>query len=558
MLAAIDGDRAANDHHYLRALEHAERAGDLLQLVRIRTNRGSRLLEEGEHIEALAELEVSLRHADLIGAVPLQAMALSNRGQVFRMLGRLDEATADLVASREIFERTGSRWVGYALGHLGELYHVRGERTLAMSSFEEALAQCAPVGDTQGTVPALAGLARLVLPHDAGRARELVDRATAHPDSLGHVDALAALTEVAFAQGDTAAATQANVEGLRIARLRRDRPGLATHLALRARLTTDTQEARSLLEEARTLWSRMGCVLEEARTDVALAALEPAAGSFATIEAAVRTLRTRGARTWAEDAEAAANTLRAETATPLHVRVLGDFALQHAGRPADSEAAPAGDARQLLAYLIVMQGRSGTRERAASALWPEEGDSDERLADALRELRSTLRPLDEAGAAAIADLHADPARISSDLEVFRTEAEQGLTAVREGRLAVAEAHLSTAEAIYTGELLEGWPMRPWLAVARDDAAELYLQVVMALVDIEEDRGDSHGAVRLLLRVLERDPFDETAHLRLVACLERAGRRGESRRRYRAYTAKMQEIGVEPAPFPDITPGPDAS
>src|SRR5439155_10389625 len=42
MLAALDGDRGANDAHYLRALEHAERAGDLLQIIRIHTNRGSR------------------------------------------------------------------------------------------------------------------------------------------------------------------------------------------------------------------------------------------------------------------------------------------------------------------------------------------------------------------------------------------------------------------------------------------------------------------------------------------------------------------------------------
>lgn len=556
MLAAIDGDRAANDHYYLRALEHAERAGDLLQLVRVRTNRGSRLLEEGEHVEALAELEVSLRHADLIGAVPLQAMALSNRGQTLRRLGRLDEATADLVASRESFERTGSRWVGYAHGHLGELYHVRGERALAMSSFEEALAQCAPVGDTQGTVPALAGLARLVLPHDPRRARELADRASMHPDSLGHVEALAALTEVALAQGEPSSAAQANVEGLRVARSRRDRPGLATHLALRARLATDPQESRSLLEEARTLWSRMGCVLEEARATVALAALEPTASSIATIEAAVRTLRTRGARTWADEAEATLATLRAETAAPLQARVLGGFELQHASRPVASLATES-DARQLFAYLVVMQDRTGSRERIAVTLWPDADDANDRLLEALGDLQRTLEPLDEEAAASIGELHIDTTRISSDLGVFRDEAERGLSAVRGGHPVAAEAHLVTAETTYGGELLEGWPMQPWLAIERDDAAELYLQVVMALVDIEEERGDSHGAVRLLLRVVERDPFDEAAHLRLVSCLERAGRRGESRRRYRAYTARMQEIGVEPAPFPD-PPAPGTS
>ena len=44
-------------------------------------------------------------------------------------------------------------------------------------------------------------------------------------------------------------------------------------------------------------------------------------------------------------------------------------------------------------------------------------------------------------------------------------------------------------------------------------------------------------------------IDEPAHLGLVAALERAGRHGEARRRFRAYCARMDEIGVESAPFP---------
>jgi hypothetical protein len=35
----------------------------------------------------------------------------------------------------------------------------------------------------------------------------------------------------------------------------------------------------------------------------------------------------------------------------------------------------------------------------------------------------------------------------------------------------------------------------------------------------------------------------------VAALDRAGRHGEARRRFRAYCARMDEIGVESAPFP---------
>jgi DNA-binding SARP family transcriptional activator len=56
-------------------------------------------------------------------------------------------------------------------------------------------------------------------------------------------------------------------------------------------------------------------------------------------------------------------------------------------------------------------------------------------------------------------------------------------------------------------------------------------------------------VRFLLRVLERDAYDEEAHLALAAAYSDAGRHGEARRAFRAYRARMDEIGVEPASFP---------
>jgi DNA-binding SARP family transcriptional activator len=53
----------------------------------------------------------------------------------------------------------------------------------------------------------------------------------------------------------------------------------------------------------------------------------------------------------------------------------------------------------------------------------------------------------------------------------------------------------------------------------------------------------------LERVLDRDRYDEEAHLELIGRLERAGRHGEARRHYAAYASRMDEIGVDPAPLP---------
>lgn len=545
LLSAVEGDRAANDQLYLRALEHAERAGDLVQLIRIRTNRGSKLLEEGEHLESLAELEIALHTADLTGAMPIHAMALSNRGLALRRLGRLDEAIADLVASRDTFERTESRWVGYALGHLGELYSIRGERALALAAYEEALAQCQPVGDTQGTVPALTGLALLLRPHAPKRARQFAEQACAHPNALGHTRALAALAEVAIAQDDLDTAMEANREGLALARHRRDLAGLATHLELRAKLATSTDEAAALLDEAGRLWNRMGCVLEAARNDVARAALDPSRERITEAERAVQTLRSHGARAWAEAADSTLSDLRAEEGSTFHLRLLGARTLLQDGVVVPNAELPGEESLDLLSYLVVERDHRRPSDPPALALWPHDPDADARLAQATRRLADLLgMPPDEA-------VQLPQTLVSSDLSTFLAEAERGLTAHRRGNVD-AEAHLIAAEAAYGGDLLEDAEPAPWLTMARDDLAEIYLQVTTTLVDLAEQRGDTHGAVRLLLRMVERDPYDEGAHLRLVAGLERAGRRGESRRRYRAYAARMQEIGVEPAAFPDAS------
>ena len=47
LVAPVDGDFLERDLHLARALDAAQRADDLLQVVRIRNNRASNLLEQG-------------------------------------------------------------------------------------------------------------------------------------------------------------------------------------------------------------------------------------------------------------------------------------------------------------------------------------------------------------------------------------------------------------------------------------------------------------------------------------------------------------------------------
>ena len=303
----MDGDRAGNDLHYLRALEHAERARDVVQTIRIRSNRGSHFLEEGDYGNALAELDMALRLADMTGFQLWRAMSLSNRAQVLAGLGRLEESVADLEQSREIFRGMGSRLESYPLAQTADVYALRGDGALARAGYEEAIRLGDEAEDLQALVPALSGLARLIASDDPDRARDLADRAAEVASVIGHVGALLAQGFVALAEGSTELARAKAVESADVARSRQDLPGLAEALELEAATLSDEQRARSLLEQARRVWEEIEAPIGMARVDIALAGLP--GGDADLAEASAETLLQLGAKGLALEAKRVAESL---------------------------------------------------------------------------------------------------------------------------------------------------------------------------------------------------------------------------------------------------------
>ncbi|MGH7587251.1 MAG: bacterial transcriptional activator domain-containing protein, partial [Gemmatimonadota bacterium] len=136
-----------------------------------------------------------------------------------------------------------------------------------------------------------------------------------------------------------------------------------------------------------------------------------------------------------------------------------------------------------------------------------------------------------------------------DVEEFLTEAAAGLALLREGREAEAGSVLESAEARYTGDFLEEDAYEEWATALREEARTTYIAVARALARLAVGFGNPEASSGLHLRILERDPYDEEAHLGLVAVLLAVGRHGEARRFYRTYVARMEELDVEPAPMP---------
>ena len=549
MLAALEGDRAGNDAHYLKALAHAEEAGDVLQLIRVRTNRGSRHVEECAYEEAIAELDLALRLADLAGFAAFRALALSNRGEALSKLGRFDEAVADLEAARALYQRLGSRMVAYPLEKLGEVYRMRGQWALARASFEEAVAQAGASGDVQGLVPSLAGLARVVAADEPDEAKRLVERVLGLGEGLSHVYVLLSAGWVALVHGERGRAAERAAAAAATARRRRDRAGLAESLELGVLSSRHPAGEIERLDEAAAIWRDLRSPVGEARVALEIALITGDAHAASNADDRLRALGARGYR-------AAFSRLVSADASPrVLVQSLGRFRVTRGGEVIPLAAWQSRKARDLFKMLVARRGRPAPREALMEALWP--GQSAAPLANRLSVLLSTVRAVldpekrhepDHFVAADRSSVRLQPEHVSVDVEEFLTAAEEALALRRAG---APEAHerLTAAEAAYTGDFLEEDAYEDWALPLREECRAVYTEVVRALASHATSRGDADAAVRFYLRVLERDPYDEPAHLGLVTTLEAAGRHGEARRCFRAYCARMDEIGIESAPFP---------
>lgn len=566
MLAALDGDRRSNDMHYLRALDHAQQAGDVLQIIRIRANRGSRFLEEGYYVEAIAELDTAVALADLAGFASLRTLAVNNRGEAARRLGRLDDAARDMQAALAEQQRLGSRMASYPLVGLGHIHADQGNLSLARACFEEALALAEPTHDLQGLVPALVGLALTLAPEDAATATQLIERALAVGANLSHTSALLAAGRIALRRGEPARAREYARLASDEARKRRDRAGIAEALEVRAGSAPEPERV-SLLEESEAMWQALGCQLPLARTRIALARARIGPGSVGRDQAggslaeAERICRELGARALAAEAAAVRAELASQETPELSVRTLGGFQVLRHGRPVPHNAWQSRKARDLLKILVARRGVPTTRDQLCELLWPnvDRDRSAARLSVAMSTLRSVLdpqriRPTDHYLASQGSSVWLRRNTLDIDVEGFLARANAALagaaSAVGVAGSAAALDALAKAEAAYTGDFCEEDRYADWATVLREEARAAYVAVTRALARRHADAADHETAARFLLRLLACEPYDEQAHLLLVRELDAAGRHGDARRMYRAYAARMAELDVEQAPYPD--------
>jgi DNA-binding SARP family transcriptional activator len=483
-----------------------------------------------------------------------------NRGLCHYCLGRLDEAAADYEVAATLYRRIGSRELAYAVIGLGDVHRERGDLAQARAAYEEGLALGERSGDRQALVPALYQLAKVLVDDEPRNALEMAARAIDYgwPDQAW---ALNARGWIALALGDDAGAAEDAARAEAVARDHRDPFGLAESLELAAFASPQIVERGRALEQALSIWRQCGNVVHEAEVEAALARLSSGSDALRVSSRAERRLRTLGVR---ESTLGPAGLLRF-IARPdddeVAIETLGNFRVLRAGVPIPASEWQSQKARDLLKILVARRGATTPRDLLMEALW-EEGDPAKlanRLSVALNTVHSVLDPQKayELNHFVWADKRAvglDLSRVVIDVEVFLEEAAEGLE-LRAGGSTGARERLEHAFALYRGDFLEGDTYEEWAVSLREEARALYLDVAHGLAEDATCQQRHDDAVRYSLRILDRDPHDERAHLRLISSFVESSRHGEARRRYRLYCERMEEIGVEWAPFPATSHAP---
>jgi ATP/maltotriose-dependent transcriptional regulator MalT len=552
LLAAAEGDWRLADAQCLNARRSAEAGDDLLQLAWTWTLRAFHQFEGGAPQHALADSEVALSLSERCKNPFFIAHALTTRGRARARLGTLKAAASDLATAMDLFHSTGSRFLAWPLSALGDVHRTRGQLLRARTAYEEALALAEAYHDVFGTSSALIGLARVAAADDPMLAREFADRAVAVGEGLRKVPALLARGWVELIvddrQGALADANRAAVA----ARQRRDHPGLAEAITLRALASRDPANATSL-REAIDIWQETGCRLEEAATRIVAARIDAPIPRLDD-HLADRMLRDQGVDVDSRQAAGPLGVL-VRSAPAVFIQTLGLFRINRDGLPVPNIAGKAKKTRDLLKILIARR-RPILRDQLMELLWPgtKPAVSSNRLSVLLSTVRELLQahPGDEDPLITTdGTVSLNPSQIHVDVEDFLSQATAALDADRAGA-PDATARLIAAVIAHTGDFLEDDLYQEWAVDLTEEVRATHIAVLRALIARLRDAGDTDAAVQYTLRLLKQDRYDEEAHLGLVKILFDAGRLGQARTHYKNYVRRMQEIDIPPSPPPNIT------
>lgn len=233
----------------------------------------------------------------------------------------------------------------------------------------------------------------------------------------------------------------------------------------------------------------------------------------------------------------------------VEISLLGRFQVRVSETRLSSDDIPGRKAPALLKLLALNRDHQLVRDQAMELLWPDLDSTGAaaQLYKAIHQLRKALGADEQESDAGewIATIKslvilAPPGGVTTDVDAFEQTARAALASRQ-----IKE--LERAAVLYTGDLLPMDLYATWTQAPRDHLRQIYIDVLLALAQDYQSRGDLAAAAETYRTALDKDAMLEIAHRGLMAIFAQQGQRDRALKQYGVcLDALADELGVAPS------------
>lgn len=226
----------------------------------------------------------------------------------------------------------------------------------------------------------------------------------------------------------------------------------------------------------------------------------------------------------------------------VEISLLGRFQVRVSETRLRSENIPGRKAPALLKLLALSHDHQLVRDQAMELLWPDLDSSGAaaQLYKAIHQLRKAFGAGEWIATIKNLVILAPPGGLITDVDAFEQTARAALASRQ-----IKE--LERAAVLYTGDLLPMDLYTTWTQAPRDHFRQLYIDVLLALAQDYQSRGDLAAAAETYRTALDKDAMLEIAHRGLMAIFAQQGQRDRALKQYGVcHDVLADELGVAPS------------
>ncbi|MFQ5472232.1 MAG: BTAD domain-containing putative transcriptional regulator, partial [Dehalococcoidia bacterium] len=534
------------------ALALQEKSGNTEESAFLNGCLGSALGSVGSLVESAEHLERSRQQWQAAGNAKELSWVLNNLGMVYQRAGQLEMASDILKQCIGKSRQSGNRRAeAYALSSLGEIELAAGDVRSAKQRYEEASEISVELDDNTALTHARCGLAYCYGKlGEARKGQTLARQALASAEERGSPFeqgiALSAIGSLLRQQGSLNEAVERFSEAVSLFEQTSSTPELAKTLLLLSDAALPLRGSRSMVRVSLDRFVRLTDDLGEAAYSLVPAGeIEPLLEFGASRKAGgalFREMLRRSVKGGGDNTDTEQPTPESRLPS-IEMRALGTFEVSVDGRTVLNVEWESEKSKELF-LLIASAPRPLTRDGIIAALWPEAGGKKATSAfhSTLHRLRgATYREaITESGGEYCLNVKA---HLKSDLGAFN----QAIAEAEDPDMdeAVRLGALRRAVDLYKGSFAPGFDGE-WTTAIRMSLEEQFLRASFRLTEKLIAAGDYKAAIASCERILEVDPFSESACRHLMKSHVAMGDSESALRAYRRFSEALElELGETP-------------